>query len=476
MRSYDLVVIGGGPAGMQAAITARRHALQVALVDEGQFPGGQIYRAPSDAVRPADIAGNADLARGEHLRATLAASGADVLSWHRAWAATPEMRVHCLGPQGPVWLQAKALVLACGTTERVIPMPGLTLPGTIGLAAATILLKAHGVVPSGPTLVAGVGPLLYAVGAGLRKAGGELAAIVDLSHPAEWVAALPGLIRRPDLLARGLGWLASLRASGVPIHHRATVSSIHGTDGVQSAEVVRVAADWSPVPGAASRLVRAASVAIGHGLTPASEFARLLGLPHCYSAGRGGWVPILSEDRQAASGVYIAGDCAGISGAAAAELSGALAGLAAARDLGALTATRHAALGRPLRRRWRRAEHFGAAISALMALRPGLARGVTAETIVCRCEDITRAAIDQAVAGGVRHVNQLKSSTRCGMGPCQGRSCADAAAEIVAADVGRPRAEVGTWTARAPLRPIPLDAMLGEFTYEDIPRPPLLSA
>ncbi|MEJ1975047.1 MAG: FAD-dependent oxidoreductase [Acetobacteraceae bacterium] len=307
MSAYDVIVLGGGPAGMQAAITAREHGLRVAVVDEGGRPGGQIYRAPSDPVRPADLAANADLARGERLRAALDASGADVLTRHRAWAAAPGMRVDCIAPGGPVSLGAAALVLATGTTERVIPMPGVTLPGVIGLAAATILLKAHGVTPGGPTVVAGVGPLLYAVAAGIRKAGGEVAAIVDLLHPADWAAALPGLASRPDLLARGVRWVAGLRAAGVPVHHRATVTAIHGEAFVQAVEIAPVAADWSAAPGAPRRAIPAASVVIGHGLVPATEFARLLGVPHRYVAAQGGWVPDRAPDGRAADGVYIAG-------------------------------------------------------------------------------------------------------------------------------------------------------------------------
>jgi thioredoxin reductase/bacterioferritin-associated ferredoxin len=472
---YDVIVLGGGPAGMQAAITARRHGLQVAMIDEGQRAGGQIYRAPSQGVPPAQP-GRGDLARGERLRAALAESGADVLSRHRAWAAAPGFRVDCMAPDGPVSLEAQAVILATGTTERVIPMPGVTLPGVIGLAAATILLKAHGVVPGSPTVVAGVGPLLYAVAAGIRKAGGRVAAVVDLLAPSDWAAGWPGLVSRPDLLSRGARWMAGLRLAGVPIRHRATLTRILGDKAVEAVEIAPVQADWSLIPGAPRRVLPAISVAVGHGLVPATEVARLLGVEHRHVPALGGWVPVLAPDRRAAEGIYIAGDCTGISGAAAAELAGVLAGLSAARDLGALTATAFEGLSRPVRRRLHRAEQFGAAISRMMALRPGLARGITPETIVCRCEDIPRAAIDRAAADGARHVNQLKSGTRCGMGPCQGRSCADAAAEILAADTGLSREQVGLWTARTPLRPIPLDTALGSFTYADIPRPPLLPA
>lgn len=471
---FDIIVLGGGPAGMRAAIASRRYGLRVAVVDEGQRPGGQVYRAPFHPVRPSDLRASKDLARGERLRAELGASGATLLLRHRAWFVAPGMRIACFGPEGPVELAARALILATGTTERVLPVPGVTLPGVIGLAAATILLKAHAVVPPGPTVVAGVGPLLYAVAAGLLKAGGRVAAVVDLLRPAEWSAALPGLISRPDLLSRGAAWMAALVRAGVPVHRGATITAIHGADGVEAVEIARVAADWSPAP--ARTTIAAGSVAMGHGLTPATEFARLLCVPHHFSAARGGWVPQLGPDRKAGNGIYIAGDCAGISGAAAAEWAGALAGLSAARDLGAIPAERYAAASHEARMRLARAERFGWTISRMMALRPGLVAAVTPGSIVCRCEDITRARIDQLAARGARHVNQLKSSTRCGMGPCQGRSCGEAAAEIMAAETGLSREQVGIWTARAPLRPMPLASALGEYEYDDIPKPPLLPA
>ena len=472
--AVDLIVVGGGPAGMRAAIAARQHGLSVALIDEGQRPGGQIYRSPNYPMGAADLRASPDLVRGEALRAELAASGAVVLSRCRAWFAARGFSVRCFGPDGDHALQARTVVIATGTTERVLPLPGSTLPGVIGLAAATILLKAHGALPAGPTVVAGVGPLLYAVAAGVLKAGGNVAAVVDLLRPTDWSAALPGLVTRPDLLARGAGWMSSLVRAGVPVHAGATVTAMQGADAIEAVEISPVSRGWSPA--GARTTIAAGSVAIGHGLTPATEVARLLGVPHHFSAELGGWVPALDADRRAAEGIYIAGDCAGVCGAAAAEWAGTLAGLGAARDLGAISAASYAAATSDVRRRLAKAERFGRAISRLMTLRPGLTAAVTPATIVCRCEDIPRTRIDEVTGQGARTLNQLKSTTRCGMGPCQGRSCGEAAAEIVAGNTGQSRTEVGQWTARAPLRPIALDAALGEYTYADIPKPPMLPA
>jgi bacterioferritin-associated ferredoxin len=83
---------------------------------------------------------------------------------------------------------------------------------------------------------------------------------------------------------------------------------------------------------------------------------------------------------------------------------------------------------------------------------------------------VTRGEIAAALADGATDMNQLKQFTRCGMGPCQGRVCGEAAAEIVAAHVGG-REAAGFATGRLPLRPVPMEALLGDFDYADIPVP-----
>ena len=158
-------------------------------------------------------------------------------------------------------------------------------------------------------------------------------------------------------------------------------------------------------------------------------------------------------------------------GAEAAETGGELAGLAAAIDAGVLTADAHERLARPLLKRAAALRPFADAVGRLMALRPKQIAAIAPDTVVCRCEDITRAQIDDAVDAGARDVNQMKHFTRCGMGPCQGRMCGDVAAELVAQRRDVSREAVGYWTGRVPLRPVRLDSLLGDFAYSDIPIP-----
>lgn len=469
---FDIAVLGAGPAGMAAAAEAARRGARTVLLDENAAPGGQVHRAaPPGFFAPPDAESRA----GDALRAALAASGAERRMGHRVWGlgggplvpqdnpAAP-FRIDALPAEGaPVTLQARALLLCPGTTERIIPFPGWTLPGVTGLAAATILLKAQGMLPGRRVVVAGAGPLLYAVAAKLLKAGAEVAAVADLATRTEWARAMPALLARPDLLARGLRWRAALAARGVAVLAGARVGAAEGGAALERVRVVTRSGE--------AEAFDCDALCIGHGLVPATEATRLFRAAHRYDRAAGGWVPVLDADRRSSVPLlYVAGDGGGVRGAAAAPASGRLAALAALADLGIISGRAHArARWRPFAEHWR-AARSGAAMARLMALRPGLVAAIPPATVVCRCEGVTRAEIDAALDDGAAEMNQLKQFTRCGMGPCQGRLCGEAAAELVAIRVGG-RAHAGFATGRLPLRPVPMEALLGAFDYADIPVP-----
>jgi NADPH-dependent 2,4-dienoyl-CoA reductase/sulfur reductase-like enzyme len=465
----DLAVLGAGPAGIVAAITAAGHGLDVVLIDEQPNAGGQVYRAkPAEFALGPGADPGPDHAHGEKLRAELAASRVRVHYGCRVWSVTSGWRIDAMSPTGPRTWSAPAIVAAPGTSERVVAFPGWTTPGVIGLAAATVLLKSQMVLPGERTVVAGCGPLLLAVAAGILKAGGQVAALVDLASPTEWLRRMPALASRPDLAWRGAAWLKTIVAARTPILTRHTVIEAVGGDKLHEVVVAPVEGDGRVIAGARRRFA-ADALAIGHGLTPATELPRLLRAACRFDAAQGGWIPVRDGDlRTTAPGLYVAGDGGGVAGAAAAEQQGRLAGLAAARDLGRLTQDAFAAKAAKLRRALSKAERFGRAMAALMAIRPGLVESIAPETPICRCEDVTRAEVESAMNDGANDVNQVKQWTRCGMGPCQGRMCGETLATLVAAHVGG-RERAGVWTARAPLRPVDMDALLGDFAYADIP-------
>jgi thioredoxin reductase/bacterioferritin-associated ferredoxin len=469
----DIAVLGAGPAGMAAATEAARRGARVMLLEESPLPGGQVYRAPPAGFGAKD---DPDRREGDALRAALAASGAEIRTGCRVWgvgggplvplgAADAPFRVDALGPDGvPFAVEARALLLCCGTSERILPFPGWTLPGVLGLAAATILLKAQAVLPGRRVVVAGAGPLLYVVAAKLLAGGGQVAAVVDLAARREWLAALPALAVRPDLLARGAAWRAKLLTARVPVLAAHRVVAAEGEGALRCVAV-------APLAGGASRRIEADALCIGHGLIPATEATRGFRAAHRYDAAAGGWVPVTDADgRTSVTRLYAAGDGAGVRGAAAAPAGGRLAALAALRDLGLLDVAAHEAARAGPATAHGRACRAGAAMARMMALRPALVAAIPPETVICRCETVTRAEIESAIGDGARQMNQVKQYTRAGMGPCQGRLCGEAVAELLAAHVGG-REHAGFATGRIPLRPVPMRALLGEFDYADIPVP-----
>ncbi len=472
IRDPEILILGAGPAGVGAALALADHGVRALVVDSGFAAGGQVYRPMPDTFAPNGTPGlGPDQEEGARQRRLLADSGVATAFGRLVWSIGTDLRVDALGPDGPEFWRPKGLVVAAGATERVVPFPGWTLPGVMGLAAATILLKSQCMLPGRRVVVAGCGPLLFAVANAVVKGGGQVVALADLAGPGTWLRAMPALLGRPGDLLQGGAWMARLAAKGVPLMFRHTVREARALGAGLKVSLGAVDANGRPMRPARDRTLEADSLVVGHGLIPSTEALRLLGAEMYFDAEAGGWVPRLDDDQRASrAGLYAAGDGTGVRGAVGAFLAGRIAGLTAALDLGRIDAGQHARAAGPLRRRLAQARRFGRAMSRLMAPPSGLYDALDAHTVVCRCEDVTRAEVNQALESGAADVNQLKSWTRCGMGPCQGRMCGDTVAQIVALRTGS-RAAAGAWTARVPLRPLNVEALAGDFDYDDIPLP-----
>lgn len=467
MNHFDLIILGAGPAGISAALTAAQHQLSVALFDENPAAGGQVYRAP--AIKNS-LPRQGEAVTGDNLRQQLADSNVSLFMGHQVWSVTGDFRVDALGPSGPVHFTSRLLLVASGTTERVVPFEGWTLPGVIGLAAATLLLKSQQTLPGKTTLVAGCGPLLAAVAGGTLKAGGAVVAIADIAGKQDWARALPAMLRRPDILKQSAGYGLPVLRARTPIYSRHTLVRVTAQAGQLLAELAPCDATGNPLPGP-RRQILADCITVGHGLTPSTEITRLLNARHHYSRESGGFIATIDEQGQTSRPrLFAAGDCTGIYGAAAALRQGVVVALACVSllkgDDSALLPARKQA-----ETEWRRVSHFGRKMAGLMALREGHTDSIAADTVVCRCEDVSRADIEAACDAGATEVNQLKAWTRCGMGPCQGRSCGDVASEILARRLDISRETAGIFSPRTPLRPLTVSDLTGDFDYADIPIP-----
>ena len=471
IKKVDLVVLGAGPAGVAAANVASKEGAEVVIIDENSSAGGQIYRAPPNEFQPQNSFKSDEFREGEKQRNILENSNLTALFKHRVWSVSSDLVVSTVGPNGLSSWHARSLIIANGALERIIPFPGWTIPGVIGLAASTILLKSQYVLPGQSTVVAGCGPLLIAVANGIIKSGGKVSAIIDLNSKSDWIKAFPRLFSRPDQLFKGMSWFANIMKAGIKLYGGHAVTNTKQVDNVLRISIAPINSAGSILDSKNQKIVEGDCLAIGHGLFPSTEITRLLKAKHIYDPLKGGWVPLIDDDfRSSIPGVYIAGDATGISGAFSAVQKGRIAGMAAVRDLNVMSYQKYKAKIKSELIILKKNENFGKAAVRLMKFRPELIQTITSETIVCRCEDVFRSEIDEAIESGARDLNQLKAWTRCGMGPCQGRTCSEAIEAILASKVGS-RELAGQWTGRTPLRPVPIEQIIGKYTYEDIPIP-----
>src|SRR4051794_39222544 len=441
----DVAVVGGGPAGMAAAMAAARANATVALIDEYAASGGQIWRRRFDEVgeaAPASLPAHA-----ARLCAQLASSSVEVLAGATVWAAPARDTLLLTGAVSRV--RASAVVLATGAYDRPVAFPGWTLPGVMTAGGAQALAKGQGVVPGQRVLLAGAGPFLLPVAEQLAKHGAEVVAVVEATRRRDWLRAAPRMAAYPGRLLDYARYRTSVRR----IVWGHVIVRAEGDGRVRSATIARAGADWPPAGG--ERTFEVDAVCTAYGFLPSVDLARALG---CALSGDA--VAHDGDMRTSVSSVFVAGEAAGIGGADAAQVEGELAGwMAAAHAARASNGNgkghrRHAQTPNlpALRARRENLAGFAGVLNDLFDARPGLLSLAAPDTILCRCEDVTAGAIDSAVANGATSMSALKVVTRCGQGPCQGRTCE----RLVAARLREPE----RFSARAPVRPVPLDVLM----------------
>ncbi|MEZ0089852.1 FAD-dependent oxidoreductase [Streptacidiphilus sp. EB129] len=486
----DLAVVGAGPAGLAAAVTAADLGLRTVLLDAAPRPGGQFYRRPAPGLgarRPEALHhgwsafANLALRLGRHT----ASGSVEHLAEHHVWsvrAVDGGWLLHALvGPEGgaAATVHAAAVLFATGAHERQLPFPGWTLPGVVGAGGAQAMLKAGLVLPGRRVVVAGSGPLLLAVAASLAEAGARVPLVAEAAGYGAYARGARTLAANPAKLAEGAGYGARLLRHRVPVRSRSAVVAAHGRERVEAVTVARLDRDWRPLPGS-ERRIACDAVATGYGLLPQLELPAELG---CRTRTLPDGSPALevdAEQRTSVAGVWAAGETTGVGGAALALAEGELAARSVAARLrgaheapstqAALSASAalsvqagppaqaappapagpsvqagpslqagladagHAA-DRVMVRRVRRLRAFADLMAAVHRPAVGWTGWLTDDTEICRCEEVTAAQVAEAVTElGAGDARTVKLLTRAGMGWCQGRMCGPAVARLAGAD------------------------------------------
>ena len=157
---YQLLIIGGGPAGLAAAVTASGQGISCALLDEQAGPGGQIYRSIESAPEQRAQVLGTEYQRGKGLAEDFRACDVDYFPETKVWSLNNEREVGVLYKEQSKIISADQILVASGAMERPVPFPGWTLPGVMQAGAGQILFKSAGVIPSDGVVLAGSGPLL----------------------------------------------------------------------------------------------------------------------------------------------------------------------------------------------------------------------------------------------------------------------------------------------------------------------------
>ena len=461
MTAKRFVIVGAGPAGMRAAEQLVAAGQRPIVVDEAQRFGGQIYRQPPAVMRRErrDLYGfeagraAAVLDRFESLLPHIDYRP-DTLAW-QVEANTLQL-LHAGRTRA---LPFDALILATGATDRVLPFPGWTLPGVYTLGAAQVALKYQGCLIGPRVVFAGTGPLLYLVAWQYASHGGQVAAVLDSAPASARLRAAPRMLARPTVAAKGAYFLARLRLMSVPLHSGVTLLKAEGTERV-------TALTWRAK--GITHTTPCDAIGVGHGLRSETQLADLAGCAFGYDAIDQAWLPTRdAAGRSSVRGVYLAGDGSGILGADAAELSGARAALAALEDLVSPTSTGRTA---QIERATQSHITFRRGLETAFAPPPRWAAEAPDDLIVCRCEEVTAGELRACVRDtGARELNRLKALTRIGMGRCQGRMCAPAAARLLADAAGCELKDAGRLRGQAPIKPLPISLLHDEAPSTAVP-------
>ena len=385
---FDVLVVGGGPAGIAAAVRAAEAGVRVGIVDENPTPGGQIWRG--------ELTGDPHSTSADRWHVRLQQAGVIMLCGKRVFHQ-PECGVLLAeGLNDVSELQYRNLVFATGAREKFLPFPGWTLPNVTGAGGLQALVKSGLPIRGKRVVIAGSGPLLLAVASYLRKHGAEIPLICEQSPWSRLSRFAIALMRYPEKIGQGLRLKREI--GGIPFAASSWPLAAHGKNALEAVTISRAGR---------AETVKCDYLACGFHLVPNSELPALLGCRIC-----AGYVKVNEFQQTTAEQVFCAGEPTGIGGVDLALVEGEIAGLAATG--------RHSEAQELFGKRERH-RRFARLLDETFCLRSELRSLPSADTLVCRCEDVPYSRLQEHTSW-----RSAKLHTRCGMGPCQGRICGPA--------------------------------------------------
>ena len=384
----EILVVGGGGAGMSAALVAADCGADVAVADENPYFGGQIWRRGIDGKDSFAAAG---------MIKRLGDSSVRFIPGTTVFDRSGDSALLASGPDGTVELQYRRLVIATGARERFIPFPGWTLPNVFGAGGLQALVKSGFSVEGKKIIVAGTGPLLLAVAEYLKSKGANVMFVAEQAGNRALAGFAVRLAAFPSKLRQAVEF--RMRPGAVPLKRGSFIVKADGAGKLESVSL-----------NGRGRIeeFECELLAVGFHLLPNLELPLLLG---CEAGDEG--IVVNEFQETSVANVFASGETTGIGGIELSCVEGEIAGYAAAGNQ---------IIPKYLFKNRRKYKRFAYHVNRAFELGGELRDASTDETFVCRCEDVT--------FGELKNFDcwrDAKLQTRCGMGPCQGRVCGPAA-------------------------------------------------
>jgi len=315
----DILIVGGGPAGMCAAIEAANFGKRVLLVDRNSKLGGQLIKQTHKFFgSEKQKAGTRGITIAQNIQEEINSN-----SYITIWRDTTAIGYYHDGimlvetRDTLVSVKAEAIIIATGASEKNLVFPNNDLPGICGAGAVQTLMNMEGILPGDNILMVGAGNIGLIVSYQLLQAGVNVVAVIEATSK----------IGGYEVHA------AKLRRAGVPIFTGYTVKYAYGDNTLQGAVICALDKNWKQIPGT-EKNIKADVMCMAVGLSPLTELFFQAGCMIKYIPELGGYVPAIDAYRRTnVKGIYAAGDASGIEEASSAMLTGHMAALSAVNDM-----------------------------------------------------------------------------------------------------------------------------------------------
>jgi len=316
----DILVIGGGPAGMTAAIKASEVGAKVIIIERYHELGGQLIKQTHRFFgSKKEQAGIRGISIAQELTEKITnQSNIKVMTEATAEGYYEDDVVTVSHENKFKKIKAKKVIIATGASENMLAFENNDLPGVYGAGAVQTLMNLYGILPGEKVIMVGAGNIGLIVSYQLLQAGVNVEAVIEAAPK----------------IGGYLVHASKIRRSGVPIYTGHSVKKAIGESSVEGAEIVELNENWQMKEGT-EKIIDADTICLAVGLNPLSDLLIQADCEVVYTPELGGDVPVRDENLKTTNQhIFVAGDVAGIEEATAAMLEGEIAGLKAVSEIG----------------------------------------------------------------------------------------------------------------------------------------------